>query len=221
MKLVIVGAPGSGKGTQGPLIAERYGLCHLATGDMLRAAVAAGTPNGLRAKAVMDAGGLVDDDIVFPLLKDGIDRPECANGYIIDGIPRTLSNAEKLEGMGETVDRAIFVHVPDDTLLDRTSGRWLHRASGRTYHEKFCPPKRAGVDDVTGEPLMQRKDDKREVVAKRLGVFHEAAGAMRQFYQRRGVVLDVDGDQPVNRVAHDLFWQLDALQATQKKSVGH
>jgi adenylate kinase len=209
MKLILLGAPGSGKGTQCPALKERYGICHLSTGDMLREAVAKGTPSGQKAKAVMDAGGLVNDDIVFGVLKEGMEKPECKDGYIIDGVPRTLAQAEKLEAMGEKIDRVLSFDVPDAVIVERTSGRWIHRASGRTYHDKFLPPKVAGKDDVTGEALMQRNDDKKEVVVKRLELFHREIGPVKAFYQARNVLFSVDGNQDTKTVREALFANLD------------
>ena len=144
MKIVVMGAPGCGKGTQCPAMTERYNVCHLSTGDMLRAAVAAGTDNGKRAKAAMDSGSLVTDDIVFGIVKDAMQAPECQEGYIIDGLPRTLTQAKKMEASGIAVDKVISFEVPDEVIVKRTAGRWIHRQSGRSYHTIFNPPKVAG-----------------------------------------------------------------------------
>ena len=200
MKLILLGAPGSGKGTQGPAIKERYGICHLSTGDMLREAVAKGTPSGQKAKAVMEAGGLVNDDIVFGVLKEAISKDECKKGYIIDGLPRTSQQAEKLEQIGIKVDKVLNFNVPDDVIVERATGRWIHLASGRTYHTKFVPPKVAGKDDVTGEPLIQRKDDQRDVVTKRLALFHEQIAGIKSFYTSRGLLVDINGNQAPDKV---------------------
>ena len=147
-----------------PTLKERYHLCHLSTGDLLREAIAKKTPSGLQAKSAIDRGQLVTDDIVMGVLKEGMEKPDCKNGYILDGFPRTLNQAEKLDAMGEKISKVLAFNVPDEVIIARTSGRWIHKASGRSYHEKFAPPKVKGVDDVTGEPLIQREDDKPQVV---------------------------------------------------------
>lgn len=211
MKIVIMGAPGCGKGTQSPALTERYNICHLSTGDLLRAAVADGTPNGLKAKSAMDNGQLVTDDIVFGIVQDNMGKPECKNGYIIDGLPRTLEQAKKMEAMGINVDKAISFEVPDEVIIERTSGRWIHRASGRTYHTVFAPPKVVGKDDVTGEALMQRNDDKKEVVTKRLQVFHKEVGPIHDFYRNQGKLMVIDGNRKMEQVRSTLFTLLDPL----------
>ena len=212
MKLILLGAPGCGKGTQSPKLVDRYNICHLSTGDMLRAAVAAGTPAGLKAKGAMDAGALVTDDIVFGVLKEGMAaNPQCKNGYIIDGLPRSLEQARKMEAEGLTCDKAVSFDVPDDVIIERTSGRWIHRASGRTYHSKFAPPKVAGIDDVSGEPLMQRNDDKAEVVKKRLVLFHEQIGPIKDLYKAKGQLINIDGNRKAAEITANLFAMLDPV----------
>jgi adenylate kinase len=193
------------------MIKERYGICHLSTGDMLRDAVAAKTANGLKAKAAMDAGQLVTDDIVFGILQDGMKKPECAKGYIIDGLPRTLGQAQRMKDSGIHVDRVLHFEVPDDVIVERTSGRWIHRSSGRTYHEKFFPPKTAGIDDVTGEPLMQRPDDRKEVVTKRLHVYHHEVNPILNFYRQMGILDIIDGNRRKDDVTASVLKILDPL----------
>ena len=211
MKLVLFGAPGCGKGTQCPALTERYEICHLSTGDMLRASVAAGTPNGKLAKAKMDAGQLVSDDIVFGIVHEALEKPECKKGYIIDGLPRTLEQAKKMEASGIAVDAVVSFEVPDDVIIERTSGRWIHRASGRSYHTIFNPPKKPGLDDVTSEPLIQRADDKKEVVQKRLEVFHSEVGPIKRYYNEQGKLHSIDGNRPMDVVRSDLFRILDPI----------
>ena len=212
MKIVVMGAPGCGKGTQCPAMVERYGICHLSTGDMLRAAVAAGTENGKRAKDAMDSGALVTDDIVFGILKDGMKSDDCKEGYIIDGLPRTLTQAKKMEEDGIAVDKVISFEVPDEVIIKRTSGRWIHRESGRTYHTMYRPPKVAGKDDQTGEDLMQRKDDQEEVVRKRLVTFHKEVGPIHDYYKEQGKLDKIDGNRGMEAVRSTIFSLLDPLR---------
>ncbi|GAB2905416.1 adenylate kinase [Uliginosibacterium flavum] len=182
MRLILLGPPGAGKGTQAKFIAEKYGIPQISTGDMLRAAVKAGSPMGLAAKAVMDAGQLVSDDIIIGLVKERLTQPDCANGYMFDGFPRTLPQADALKDSGVALDVVLEIDVPDSEIVERMSGRRVHLASGRTYHIKFNPPKVAGVDDETGEPLVQRDDDKEEVVTKRLDVYHAQTKPLVKYY---------------------------------------
>ena len=211
MKIVVMGAPGCGKGTQCPAMTERYNICHLSTGDMLRAAVAAGTDNGKKAKAAMDSGALVTDDIVLGIVKDAMQAPECKEGYIIDGLPRTLEQAKRMENEGIAVDKVISFEVPDEVIIARTSGRWIHRSSGRSYHTIFNPPKVAGKDDVTGEPLMQRADDKEEIVRKRLVTFHKEVGPIHEWYKSQGKLAQIDGNRKMDAVRSTIFTLLDPL----------
>ena len=166
MRIILLGSPGSGKGTQAQFITEKYGIPQISTGDMLRAAVREGTPLGVEAKKVMDAGGLVSDDIILGLIKERIAQPDCANGFLLDGFPRTIAQAEGLEAMGVTIDTVIEIVVADEEIVKRMAGRRVHLQSGRTYHVEFNPPKVDGIDDVTGEALIQRDDDKEETVRK-------------------------------------------------------
>ena len=182
MRLILLGPPGAGKGTQATFIKERYGIPQISTGDMLRAAVKAGTPLGLAAKAVMDAGQLVSDDIIIGLVKERLKEPDCANGFLFDGFPRTIPQAEAMKAAGVTIDYVLEIAVPDADIVERMSGRRTHPGSGRSYHLKFNPPKTPGVDDVTGEPLVQRADDAEAVVTKRLEVYHAQTAALVGYY---------------------------------------
>ena len=182
MRLILLGPPGAGKGTQATLICKKFGIPQISTGDMLRAAVKAGTPLGIEAKKVMDSGGLVSDDIIIGLVKERITQPDCANGFLFDGFPRTLPQADAMKAAGVNLDAVLEIDVPDSAIVERMSGRRSHVASGRTYHVKFNPPKVEGVDDVTGEPLIQRDDDKEETVAKRLSVYQAQTRPLVGYY---------------------------------------
>jgi len=182
MRLILLGAPGAGKGTQASFIKEKFGIPQISTGDMLRAAVKAGTPLGLAAKKVMDAGGLVSDDIIIGLVKDRLTQPDCANGYLFDGFPRTVPQADAMKDAGVSIDYVLEIDVPDSAIIDRMSGRRVHVASGRTYHVTFNPPKVADRDDVTGEDLIQRDDDREETVRKRLEVYHNQTKVLLNYY---------------------------------------
>lgn len=182
MKLILLGAPGAGKGTQAAFITEKYGIPQISTGDMLRAAVKAGTPLGLEAKKVMDAGQLVSDEIILGLIKERLKQPDCAKGFLFDGFPRTIPQAEALRSQGVDLDFVLEIDVPDEEIIKRMSGRRVHPASGRTYHVAFNPPKVAGKDDATGEDLIQRDDDKEETVRKRLDVYHSQTKPLVEFY---------------------------------------
>ena len=182
MRLILLGAPGAGKGTQAAFICKKYGIPQISTGDMLRAAVKAGTPLGLKAKAVMESGALVSDDIIIGLVKERITEPDCANGFLFDGFPRTIPQADAMKAAGVKLDYVLEIDVPFDAIIERMSGRRSHPASGRTYHVKFNPPKVAGQDDVTGEPLVQREDDKEETVKKRLQVYSDQTRPLVDYY---------------------------------------
>jgi len=184
MRLILLGPPGAGKGTQANYIKEKFGIPQISTGDMLRAAVKAGTPLGMAAKKVMDAGGLVSDDIIIGLVKDRLKQPDCANGYLFDGFPRTIPQADAMKDAGVAIDYVLEIDVPDGEIVERMSGRRVHQASGRTYHVKFNPPKTAGRDDVTGEELIQRDDDKVETVKKRLSVYHDQTEVLVDYYNK-------------------------------------
>ena len=182
MRLILLGAPGAGKGTQAAFLCKKYGIPQVSTGDMLRAAVKAGTPLGLAAKKVMDSGALVSDDIIIGLVKERIAQPDCANGFLFDGFPRTIPQAEAMKTAGVKLDVVLEIDVPDEVIIERMSGRLFHLASGRSYHTRFKPPRVAGCDDVTGEPLVQRDDDKVETVRKRLEVYQSQTRPLVHYY---------------------------------------
>jgi len=182
MRLILLGAPGAGKGTQATFICQKYGIPQISTGDMLRAAVKAGTPLGLEAKAVMASGGLVSDELIINLVKERLTQPDCANGFLFDGFPRTIPQADAMKAAGVDLDYVLEIDVPFDAIVERMSGRRSHPASGRTYHVKFNPPKVEGVDDVTGEALIQRDDDKEETVKKRLEVYSSQTRPLVEYY---------------------------------------
>jgi len=182
MRLILLGAPGAGKGTQAAFICQKYGIPQISTGDMLRAAVKAGTPLGLTAKKVMDSGALVSDDIIIGLVKERITQPDCAKGFLFDGFPRTIPQADAMKAAGVKLDYVLEIDVPFEAIVERMSGRRSHPASGRTYHVKFNPPKVEGRDDVTGEPLIQREDDKEETVKKRLEVYAAQTRPLVEYY---------------------------------------
>jgi adenylate kinase len=184
MRLILLGAPGAGKGTQASFIKEKFNIPQISTGDMLRAAVQAGTPLGIEAKKVMDAGGLVSDDIIIGLVKDRLKQPDCAHGYLFDGFPRTIPQADAMKEAGVAIDYVLEIDVPDEAIIERMSGRRVHQPSGRTYHVKFNPPKVQGKDDVTGEELIQRDDDKEETVRKRLAVYHDQTEVLVGYYNK-------------------------------------
>jgi adenylate kinase len=184
MRLILLGAPGAGKGTQAAFICKRFGIPQISTGDMLRAAVKAGTPLGLAAKKVMDSGSLVSDDIIIGLVKERIAMPDCERGFLFDGFPRTIVQADALKAAGVKLDYVLEIDVPDSAIVERMSGRRVHVASGRTYHVLFNPPKVEGRDDVTGEPLIQRVDDEEATVKKRLAVYAAQTRPLVEYYQR-------------------------------------
>lgn len=184
MRLILLGPPGAGKGTQAAFITERFGIPQISTGDMLRSAVKAGTPLGLAAKEVMDSGTLVSDDIIVQLVKDRLQLPDTTNGYLFDGFPRTIPQAEAMKRAGIPIDYVLEIAVPDSDIIERMGGRRVHLASGRTYHEKFNPPKVPGRDDVTGEALIQRDDDREDTVRKRLTVYHAQTSALIDYYSQ-------------------------------------
>jgi adenylate kinase len=184
MRIILLGAPGAGKGTQAQFITEKYGIPQISTGDMLRAAVKAGTLLGKQAKEVMDAGGLVSDEIIIGLVKQRIAEPDCSNGFLFDGFPRTLPQADALKDAGVVIDAVVEIDVDDAEIIKRMSGRRVHPASGRSYHVEFNPPQQAGVDDLTGEALVQREDDKEETVRQRLKVYHDQTEPLINYYRR-------------------------------------
>ncbi|KOF52758.1 MULTISPECIES: adenylate kinase [unclassified Achromobacter] len=182
MRLILLGPPGAGKGTQAAFLTQRFGIPQISTGDMLRAAVKAGTPLGLEAKKVMDAGGLVSDEIIIGLVQDRLKQPDCANGYLFDGFPRTIPQADALKHAGVKLDYVVEIEVPEADIIERMSGRRVHQPSGRTYHVRFNPPKQDGKDDLTGEPLIQRDDDREETVRNRLAVYREQTRPLVDYY---------------------------------------
>jgi len=183
MRIILLGAPGAGKGTQANFIREKFNIPQISTGDMLRAAVKAGTPLGLAAKSIMDAGGLVSDDLIINLVKERIKDADCANGFLFDGFPRTIPQAQEMKDAGIPIDFVVEIDVADAEIIKRMSGRRVHPASGRTYHIVFNPPKVAGKDDLTGEDLIQRQDDAEETVLKRLNVYHDQTKPLVAYYQ--------------------------------------
>ncbi len=182
MRLILLGAPGAGKGTQASFICQRFGIPQISTGDMLRAAVKAGTQMGLAAKKVMDSGALVSDDTIIGLVKERLAQPDCAKGFLFDGFPRTIPQADAMKNAGVKLDTVLEIDVPDDAIIERMSGRRVHMASGRSYHLQYNPPKEPGLDDITREPLIQRDDDKEETVAKRLAVYHDQTRPLIKYY---------------------------------------
>ena len=184
MKIILLGGPGAGKGTQATFISEKYGIPQISTGDMLRAAVKAGTPLGVEAKKVMDAGGLVSDDIILGLVAERIKESDCESGYLFDGFPRTLAQADALKDQGVAIDAVVEIDVDDSEIVKRMGGRRAHLASGRTYHVDYNPPKVEGKDDVTGEDLVQRDDDKEETVLARLGIYHDQTEPLIEYYSK-------------------------------------
>jgi adenylate kinase len=185
MRIILLGPPGAGKGTQAKFICETFGIPQISTGDMLRAAVGAGSPLGQRVKAVMESGALVSDEIIIELVKERITAPDCASGFLFDGFPRTIPQAKSLDEAGVVIDRVVEITVPDEQIVKRMSGRRVHSASGRVYHVEFNPPRESGKDDDTGEPLLQRDDDKEETVRERLQVYHRQTHPLVEFYQQK------------------------------------
>jgi len=184
MRLILIGPPGAGKGTQANFITTKYSIPQISTGDMLRAAIKAGSPLGVAAKKVMDQGALVSDDLIIGLVKERLKQPDCQRGYLFDGFPRTIPQAEAMRAAGVKLDFVLEIDVPDAEIIARMSGRWVHMASGRTYHVKFNPPKVPGKDDATGEALIQRDDDKAETVRKRLEVYHAQTEPLVAYYSK-------------------------------------
>ncbi|HGG59836.1 MAG TPA: adenylate kinase [Gammaproteobacteria bacterium] len=216
MKIILLGGPGAGKGTQANFIKERYGIPQISTGDMLRAHVKAGTELGKAAKKIMDEGGLVSDDIIMGMVKERIQEDDCANGYLFDGFPRTIPQAEALKEAGVGVDAVVEIDVPDEEIIKRMSGRRVHLPSGRTYHVIYNPPKVEGKDDETGEDLIQRDDDKEETVKARLKVYHDQTEPLVDFYQKEADAgqlkyVKINGIGTVEEIRDQIFSALDEL----------
>jgi adenylate kinase len=213
MRLILLGPPGAGKGTQANFIREKFVIPQISTGDMLRAAVKAGTPLGLAAKKVMDAGQLVSDDIIIGLVKERLSQPDCAKGYLFDGFPRTIPQAEAMKAANVDLDYVLEIDVPDEEIITRMSGRRVHPASGRSYHLKFNPPRREGLDDATGEPLVQRDDDREETVRKRLEVYRQQTRPLVDYYGKWAASRDakapqyrkISGTGPVDEIRARVF----------------
>jgi adenylate kinase len=220
MRLILLGGPGAGKGTQANYIKERYQIPQISTGDMLRAAVKAGTDLGKKAKEYMDSGGLVPDDVIIGLVKERIEDPDCTKGFLFDGFPRTIPQAEAMKEAGVPIDAVVEIDVPDEEIIKRMSGRRVHLASGRTYHVVFNPPKTEGKDDVTGEPLIQRDDDKEETVRKRLDVYHAQTEPLVNYYKtwaesgQPGAPKHtrIEGVGKVEQIRDQIFAELDKLK---------
>jgi len=220
MRLILLGGPGAGKGTQANYIKERYQIPQISTGDMLRAAVKAGTELGMEAKKHMDSGGLVPDDVIIGLVKERIKEPDCEKGFLFDGFPRTIPQADAMKDAGVPIDAVVDINVPDEEIIKRMSGRRVHLPSGRTYHVVFNPPKEEGKDDVTGEPLIQRDDDKEETVKKRLEVYHAQTEPLIDYYkdwEAKGGAnapkyIRIEGVGKVDQIRDAIFKALDALK---------
>lgn len=211
MKFILLGAPGAGKGTQAQFLTKEFNIPQISTGDMLRAAIKAQTPMGKMAKEFMDAGKLVTDEIIIGLVKDRIAEPDCANGFLLDGFPRTVPQADALKGAGVEIDAVIEIDVPDSEIVNRMAGRRVHPASGRTYHITYNPPKVENKDNETGEELIQREDDKANVVLDRLNVYHEQTAPLIGYYKKEADKNDqlryiqVDGTQPIDSVEKSIL----------------
>ena len=218
MRVILLGGPGAGKGTQAGFIKEHFGIPQISTGDMLRAHVKQGTELGKAAKKIMDAGGLVSDDIIIGMVKTRIADPDCANGYLFDGFPRTLPQADAMKDAGVFVDAVVEIDVPDEEIIRRMSGRWVHPASGRTYHVVFNPPRHAGLDDETGEPLVQRDDDKEDTVRARLKVYHDQTEPLIDYYSAWAAeggegaprYIKINGIGPVDAIRAQIIGGLEA-----------
>lgn len=215
MRLVFLGPPGAGKGTQAGFICRKFGIPQISTGDMLRSAVAADAELGLMAKAAMESGALVTDDVIIGLVQERIADDDCTNGYLLDGFPRTMAQAEALDAAQVVIDAVVEINVPDDEIVRRLSGRRTHPGSGRVYHVVNNPPKVEGLDDVTGESLVQRDDDREDVIRKRLETFHAQTAILSSYYSGKTdtgpVFVKIDGLRSINEVKADIMGQLEKL----------
>jgi len=204
IRAVLLGPPGSGKGTQSPRLKEAYSVCHLATGDLLRAEIGSGSVLGQEIKAVIDQGKLVSDELVLRMVSDNLDKPDCQNGFLLDGFPRTLGQADKLDQMlekrNEPLDAVVEFQIDDSLLVRRICGRWFHLSSGRSYHEEFHPPRVPGKDDITGEALVRRSDDNPETLKKRLEQYHDLTSPLVEYYSKKGLHHGVDASHSANAV---------------------
>lgn len=227
MRLVLLGCPGAGKGTQATFIKDKFQIPQISTGEMLRAAIHAGTPLGKQVKQTMDEGRLVSDDIMIQLVKDRIQQADCQKGFLLDGFPRTIPQAEALEKNGIHLDYVIEIKVPDEELIKRLSGRRVHPSSGRIYHVLYTPPQVEGKDDITGEPLIQRPDDEEDTIRKRLDVYHEQTEPLVNYYKNqssegkkhRTCYIQIDGIQPVDKVKEDIFDKVGEAEAKQVEPI--
>jgi adenylate kinase len=211
MHIILLGAPGAGKGTQARLISEQYHIPVISTGDILRAAIQKESPLGKKAKAIVESGQLVPDDVVIELVRERIRQPDCARGFLLDGFPRTLAQAEALASL-TTIDNVIDIDVPEEDIVLRLTGRRVHPASGRTYHLIHQPPRIADRDDVTGDPLIQRSDDTEETVRKRLDIYQKQTGPLRDFYSDNAGYVKIDGTRPIEQITKNIFQLIDDLQ---------
>jgi adenylate kinase len=215
MRIILLGPPGAGKGTQAQFICEAFAVPQISTGDMLRSAVSAGSDLGKRVKAVMDSGALVSDDIIIELVRERISQPDCANGFLFDGFPRTIPQAQALDDAGVPIDTVVEIRVPDEEIVKRMSGRRVHPTSGRVYHMVFNPPREAGKDDETGDELIQRDDDREETVRERLAIYHRQTYPLVEFYQRKASssplrFVEINGSRDVQEVQKEI---LDTLRS--------
>jgi len=215
MRIILLGAPGAGKGTQAKIIEQKYNIAHISTGDMIRETIKSGSEIGQELKKVLDAGQLVSDEFIIEIVKDRISKNDCKNGFLLDGVPRTITQAEQLDKLGIDIDYIVEVDVADKLLIERITGRRVHPASGRTYHTKFNPPEVADIDDVSGEPLITRTDDNEDTVKERLSVYHDQTSKLIDFYRnftstntKTPEYIKVDGDQAVEKVSQDIFNEL-------------
>ncbi|CAD8147771.1 unnamed protein product [Paramecium octaurelia] len=207
-RIVLLGMPGAGKGTHSAKMLARFCMCHLSTGDLLREEVRSGSDFGKRLKGIMDRGELIEDEVMCNLIKYQLAKPACANGAILDGFPRTIPQAQKLDEIlkqsGQQIDQAIFMNVREDTVIDRLGGRWTHLASGRTYNYKFNPPKQYGKDDITGEDLIQREDDKESTIRNRLRVYQSKTSPIVDYYRQRSILHEINAERQVDEIWREI-----------------